>query len=314
VLLGEVHRSAEMHAFLRALVVSPEFHRVVDDVVLEATNVRFQPILDRFIAGDSVSRDSLRLVWRNSTQLLLWDSPLYEELLETIRAVNHALPAEHRLRVLASDPPIDWTNLRSASDFPRSYGYRDWQTTEIIEREVLARNRRALVIIGTTHVRRAGPKVDSLPTSPEREGVGEALARKHPGAAYSIETVVGTSELATLVCSMASPNMLLPVRSTSLETQSSSILFGRNITFFRVVDGRRVPVTIDPTRMPALRDVIDAVLYLGPYSHEVLPGAALYRSDPGYLTEIRRRISILTQVYGGDFWSEELDTILCRHP
>src|SRR5215211_6782184 len=114
VLLGEVHRSAEVHAFLRAMVASPDFARTVDDVVLEATNVRYQPILDRFIAGDSVPRDSLRLVWRNSTQLLLWDSPVYEELVETIRTANRKLPAGHKLRVLASDPPIDWSSVHTA--------------------------------------------------------------------------------------------------------------------------------------------------------------------------------------------------------
>jgi hypothetical protein len=77
------------------------------------------------------------------------------------------------------------------------------------------------------------------------------------------------------------------------------------------VDGRRVPVTIDVNRMPPLGAVIDAILYLGRYSHEALPDASLYLNDPSYLTEVRRRIGILTQVYGGDFWTDEPEAVVC---
>jgi hypothetical protein len=64
--------------------------------------------------------------------------------------------------------------------------------------------------------------------------------------------------------------------------------------------------------MPPLGAVIDAILSLGPYSHEILPEASVYLDEPQYLAEIRRRIVILTQVYGGDFWSDELNAIIKR--
>ncbi|HEX9083219.1 MAG TPA: ChaN family lipoprotein [Gemmatimonadaceae bacterium] len=314
VLLGEVHRSAEMHAFMRALIASPEFGRVVDDIVVEATNVRYQSLLDRYIAGDSVPRDSLRLVWRNSTQLMLWDSPLYEELIETIRDANRKLPSRHKMRVLASDPPIDWRAVNTPSDFPKSFGYRDWQTTEVIEREVLARNHRALVIIGTAHIGRSSPRADSAPIPTERESVGEALARKHPGAAYVVHTVVGSvsPELETTVRDLAAANTLIPIAGTSLANKNSSLLFGKSITLFRNINGHRTAITLNADAMPPLGAVIDGILYLGPYSHEILPEASLYLDDPQYLAEIRRRIAILTKVYGGDFWSDELNAIIKR--
>ena len=313
VLLGEVHGSAEMHAFLRVLL-SGELVRAVDDIVVEATNVRYQSLLDRYIAGDSVPRDSLRLVWRNSTQLLLWDSPLYEEMIETIRDANRKLPTGHKVRVLASDPPIVWEAIHAPSDFPKSYGYRDWQTTEVIEREVLARNRRAIVIIGNAHIGRAGPTVDSGPVSPERESVGEALARKHPGATYVVHTIVGpvSPELGTVVRDLA-PNTLIPIAATPLAKQNSSLLFGKSITLFRNINGHRTAVTVNADAMPPLGAVIDAILYLGPYSQDILPEASFYLDEPQYLAEIRRRIAILSQVYGGDFWSSQLNSIVGRH-
>jgi hypothetical protein len=314
VLLGEVHGSAEMHAFMRALVSSPEFGRVVDDVVLEATNVRYQSLLDRYIAGDSVPRDSLRLVWRNSTQLMLWDSPLYEELVETIRDANRKLPAGHRMRALASDPPIDWSVVKTSSDFPKSFGYRDWQTTEVIEREVLARNHRAFVILGAAHIGRTSPRADSSPVPAERESVGEALGRKHPGAAYVVHTVVGSvsPELEAVVRNLAAPNTLIPIAGTSLANKKSSLLFGKSITLFRNINGHRTAVTVNADAMPPLGAVIDAILYLGPYSQNIKPEASLYLDEPRYLAEVRRRIVILSQVYGGDFWSDELNAIIKR--
>ena len=64
VLLGESHRSPAFHRFLRELVETPEFPRRVNDIVVEFGNARYQPILDRYIAGGSVRQDSLQLVWR----------------------------------------------------------------------------------------------------------------------------------------------------------------------------------------------------------------------------------------------------------
>lgn len=315
VLLGDVHGSAEFHAFARALIASPRFRETVDDVVLEATNVRYQPILDRYIAGDSVPRDSLRLVWRNSTQLMLWDSPLYEELVETIRDVNQRSGSRgHKLRALTSDPPIDWSHLNTAADFPRSYGYRDWQTTAMVEREVLARRRKALVIIGNVHIGRTGPRADSTAIPAERESLGVALARKHPGVAYVVYSLVGDSppDLSARVRSIAPPVSLVRVAGTKLGSENSSLLFGKSLTLFRTINGQRVATKIDPAQMPALSQVIDAILYLGPYSHTVSPNASLYLSDSTYLNEVRRRIRILSEVYGGDFWSDDLNAVLGR--
>jgi hypothetical protein len=65
--------------------------------------------------------------------------------------------------------------------------------------------------------------------------------------------------------------------------------------------------------MPPLGAVIDAILYLGPYSQNILPEASFYLDEPQYLAEIRRRIAILSQVYGADFWSSQLDSIVGRH-
>lgn len=307
VLIGESHRSAETHAFLRALVTHPDFPNSVDDIVIESGNTLYQPLLDRYVRGDAVPRDSLRLVWRNTTQLLAWDSPLYEQFIETVREVNKSLPATKRLRVLAGDPPIDWSRVATAADFPKSYGYRDWQTTEIVEKEVLARGRRALIVIGSAHIYRREPRRDTVIPPREKLGLGEALELAHPDAAYAIYTIVGKQhpEVESRLGSSATPPALVPIRGDPLGKQSSSLLFGRVI---RIGGDSARP----QTPLPSIEDVIDAFLYLGPVDTKVLPERSLYRENPAYLQEIRRRIRILTQVYGGDFWTEELDQLLER--
>lgn len=312
VLLGESHRSPVFHHFLRELVETPNFADRVNDIVVEFGNARFQPILDRYIAGDSVPHDSLQLVWRNTTQLLAWDSPLYEEFYATIRRINAGRSADKRLRVLAGDPPIDWAQTHAASDIPRSYGDRDIETLRIIEREVLGRSRKALVIIGGTHMYREGPGDRLAPRALERATLGDQLNRLHPGTAYIIESVFGdgSAPLAQLVSARVLPGEMIRVTGTALGDTSSSVLFGTGMTRFQTVNGVRVPLVLKPEDYPPLYRTLDALVYHGRENARLLASPEVYVSSPAYVAEIRRRIAVLAQFYGGDFWTTELDAQL----
>jgi hypothetical protein len=311
VMLGEQHRSAAFYAFAGRLVSTTKFAETVNDIVLECGNVRYQPLLDRFIAGDSVPRDSLVLVWRNTAQLLTWDSPVYEGFLRQVRAVNAKLPQARRIRVLVGDPPIDWSATKVASDIPRAYGYRDWQGAAVIEKEVLEKNRRVLVIIGGTHLYRhpAREGRDTLPPRLERASLGDALNRQHPGAAYLVETLGdGTSSaLATAIKNVAKPGQLIPLRQTPFGAMSGRALFGSDTRAMRMVDGAMKLVQLTDADFPSLADEVDAVLYLGPDS-TVLASRDVY--DPAYVAEIRRRIVILKEYYGADIWTDDLNEIV----
>lgn len=312
VLLGESHRSIACHRFLRELVLTPGFADSFDDIVIEFGNARYQPILDRYIGGEDVPLAELQQVWRNTTQLLAWDSPLYATFLATVRRANAQLPPARRLRVLAGDPPIDWAAVQTAADFSPRHAARDIDTLQVIERQVLQRGRRALVVIGGAHVYRRGPGQASNPPALERATLGDQLQRLHPGAAYVIETVFGDGPrpVAQLLRQRLDPWELLPLAGTDLAGANSGILFGTDITMFRVVDGTRVELHLTAADFPPLDQVVDALLYLGVDNDKLPAAAAVYLDDPAYTAEIRRRIAILTAVYGGDFWSEELDAVL----
>src|SRR5258707_14721512 len=39
-----------------------------------------------------------------------------EELFPLVRRINHKVPPERRLRMLAGDPPLDWSKVKSNSE------------------------------------------------------------------------------------------------------------------------------------------------------------------------------------------------------
>jgi len=177
---------------------------------------------------------------------------------------------------------------------------------------VLARSRKALVIIGGTHTYRESPGDQRLPRALERATLGDQLDRLHPGAAYVIESVFGdgSAPLARLVSARVRPGEMLRVTGTPLGDTSSSVLFGTGMTRFQIVNGTRVPLVLEQSDYPTLARSLDALIYLGPENPRLLASPTLYANNPVYVAEIRRRIAILSKFYGGDFWTEELDAQL----
>jgi hypothetical protein len=103
VALGEAHWSQTEHEFVYSLIKHPDFANKVNDIVVEFGNALYQPIMDRYIAGETVARTELRQVWRNTTSAIMaWDAPIYERFFATVRAVNQNLPKQKQLRVLDS--------------------------------------------------------------------------------------------------------------------------------------------------------------------------------------------------------------------
>src|SRR5918995_6751529 len=81
VALGEGgHGNEQGHAFRLSLIRDPRFAQVVNDIVVEFGNSRYQEIIDEFVSGSDVPYASLRKVWQDTTQPHdVWDRPIYEE-------------------------------------------------------------------------------------------------------------------------------------------------------------------------------------------------------------------------------------------
>src|SRR3712207_969930 len=137
----------EIHDFVWSVLRHPSFPEKVDALVVEFGNARYQDVIDRYVAGEDVPRAELVRVWRDTTQsgsTRVWDSPIYEQTFAVAREVNQNLPPERRVRVLLGDPPVDWPTVRTADEVHALN--RDAHYAEVVEREVLARGHRALLI------------------------------------------------------------------------------------------------------------------------------------------------------------------------
>jgi hypothetical protein len=139
------HNNQKGHEFRLALVRDPRFGGLVNDVVVEFGDSRYQAVMDRFTAGADVPYRELRQAWENTTILgTIWDPPIYYEFFAAIRDVNRTTGSH--VRVVLGDPPIDWASIRSADQINAYYLQRSSHPAMVIQQEVLKKNRRALVV------------------------------------------------------------------------------------------------------------------------------------------------------------------------
>jgi hypothetical protein len=269
VALGEgPHNNEQAHAVRMALIRDPRFAQVVNDVVVEFGNSRFQDTMDRYVRGEDVPRATLRQVWQNTTQTHeIWDVPIYEEFFRAVREVNAKLPATRKLRVLLGDPPIDWERIETQDDL-RKFGRSDVVPAGIIEREVIAKRRRALVIYGDMHFvrrntywmmedrsaaeQRFAKPVDTIVALLERSGT----------KVFSIRTSFG--DLAPLqpdAATWTAPKLTV-IADTPLGRASFLYFYPHDI-YIRRPDNTWERVKADPDRSPLMQDQFDAILHLG---------------------------------------------------
>ena len=163
--LGERHWSREDSEFRLKVIRAPEFSKRVNDIVIEFGNPLYQEVLDRYINGEDVAHSELSKVWELTTQgkSSVWRAPIYEELIATVRDVNRVLPQNRRLRIIAGDYPADESYFQKMRAVDR-----DGAAANVIQKEVLDKKHKALVIFGAVHLLRTEPQriVGLLRTDP----------------------------------------------------------------------------------------------------------------------------------------------------
>lgn len=279
VAIGETHGLQEMYAFYHALVDDARFQETVNDIVIEFGNARYQDVLDRYINGEPISEAELRPLWRDHTNTLIADGDdlLLYGLLQKIRRINRELPMEHRLRVLAGDPPVNWESIRSGQDFWPYLGRRDRHYATIVWNEVLDKGRKALLLMGRVHLKKTDP------SPPNYVNLLSLLEARKPDATYVIHLWKAPADRVTW-----SSDVIAPVAGTWL--------------------GNMRPE--DDAPAIRLEDQIDAVLYLGPSRTWTTVAAAPY--EAGFLAELSRRSWLVQNkpyrmlIYGAlQYWMQE---------
>jgi hypothetical protein len=141
----------DLNNFIFSLIRTPAFSEKVNDIEVEFGNSLYQPMLDRYIAGENVPFTEVQKVWRKDGQPASGASAFVEQFFPLVRALNQKLPPGRRLRVLAGDPPVDWDQIKSTEDVIRLV-HRDASIASVMEKEVLSKHRKALMLVGTFHL------------------------------------------------------------------------------------------------------------------------------------------------------------------
>ncbi len=288
VAVSDPHGNAQTQAFLRALLRDARFNQVVDDIVVEIGNARYQDLVDRYTRGDRVALRALQPAWQNTTvPNQIWAD---EELFAIVRAINASRPRARQMRILLGDPPIDWTVVRTRDDHFRWLAMRDSHPAAVIQVEVLARRRKALVVYGHMHFQRRNVMSNLEMTDWRAHTLVSLVEQAGPTRVYSIWRL--DSPLPDLLPNLASwpTPALVAVKGTGLGAADiTAILPARPRIAFQ--NGAMVPVTKDQWRPLAIEDQLDALLYLGPgadMTAVVVPPRAC--DGPGFVAERLRRI------------------------
>jgi hypothetical protein len=139
-------------SFYLDLIRNPDFPEKSVDIVIECGNSLHQPVLDAYLTGQDIPLSELRKVWRDTTQPSCGFSTFYEQLIRLVRRINDRREPAAKLRVLAGDPPIDWSQVNRPEDLD-PFRDRDTNIASVIRSEVLSRGRKALLLFGIRHLR-----------------------------------------------------------------------------------------------------------------------------------------------------------------
>jgi hypothetical protein len=298
VALGEGDHGNEQGAAFRAkLYHDPGFQAVVNDIVVESGNGRYQAMMDRYIAGETVPEKELRMAWLETTQPNeVWDCSLYADMFRTIREINQKLPRTKQLRVLLGDTPYPYDPANPGARKGRSDSF----PAELIEREVIAKKRKALIVYGQMHYLRREAENPPIPGQPVRppQGTIVSLLEKAGVKVFSVWTFTGLgADLTALqpdIATWKKPSLTL-IKDTPLGTAPFTFYYpkGSGMTMRHGPNG---PIMVDLGEAigGVMQEQFDAVLYLGPKSEITyckLPKSLC--ADPEYVEMRASRLSAM---------------------
>lgn len=286
--IPDPHRNTATHAFVLSLIRDPRFPTVVDDVVIECGNALHQDVADRFVRGDDVPYETVRRIWLDTTQAQPGcDTPQPEETLRTVRAVNASLRRGRKIRVLLGDPPIRWEEVKTKEDHRKWIEMREIFPAEVVQREVLAKHRRALLVYGVGHLWRKNPQANF-----ESAGLAASLVsileETHAARVFNVGLTLDLAKERASVASWSAPSVVV-LRGTDLGATPVSY-DGPRVS---VHTGRIAPIPRDQWRSMRMEDQYDALLYLGPrtsWSYAMVSPALC--ADPAYVEMRTRRMAL----------------------
>jgi hypothetical protein len=280
----------QAHEFLRALIAAPGVGDAIDDLVVEFGNARYQDLVDRYVRGDDITLAQIQPAWQNAVAPnTIWAD---EQLFEIVRAQNRTRSKDRQLRILLGDSPIDWSTVEARADHFPWLAMRDSFPAALIQTQVLARRRKALVVYGSMHFQRRQIMSNYDMSDWRTQTIVSLIERSTPARVFTIwgidEDLLGVApELAT----WQAPAVAVP-RGTALGAADFAVLVPDRPRM-TLKGNALVPLPREQWTTLPLEDQVDAVLYLGPKSAMIdaeVPARAC--AAPGFLEERLRRIAV----------------------
>lgn len=288
VAIGEgQHNSALTFEWLTTLINEIDFPEVVDNIVVEFGASEYQWVMDDFINNKDVPDSLFKKCWRETTQIMVWDNPIYENFFREIRNRNKDLPEQKRIRILLGD-----------LSFGSEEGIGE-HSFRIIEKEVLLKNQNALLIYGDLHFVRRDVFMNYAAASvlkKEDMNVIQFLEIYYPGKAFSIWGSVNTND--SLVNDVIDQeNIQLP---SFLHTSNSELgkldfrVFYPFPTDYRTDNlGNDIEVS-EHVQLP-LKLITDGIIYRGSWESQnfIAPRPDNIYADTVYLNELIKREEVV---------------------
>ena len=294
--MGAAHRNKDLDDFILRLIRNRELAGKVNDIVVECGNSLYQPILDQYIAGEDVPLEQARKVWRNTTQPMCGVSAFYEELFPLVRRINQKLPPGEKFRVVGGDSPIDWSQVKIRQDVWH-FMERDTTIASVMEKEVLSRHLKALMLFGTGHLyhNHGGLSVSAVEMYEKNYPGVTLVIADHTGFGNDSPLAKYNDEFESRMATWPIPSLVQEMPGTWLaDILDKTETLASNTVFFKVgKDGKRTETPADASVVPAAK-MVDAYLYLGP--RDLLlkePRPAGVFLDKEYMAEMQRRAAIM---------------------
>ena len=256
--LGEGgHNLINAHQCIAKILMNEKIIDILDVIILEFLNAKYQNILDKFMLGENVSVSELQKLWRDSSQSpgLFGEASIYLELLKTLRQINIRLPQAKKIRVLAGDPPIDWDKIHTINDYNQQLSYGELRHSfpvELIKEFAINQKKRILVIYSEFHITKIADHRSSTPYSTITERVNQVS----PEIMKSI-AMIYSSELLEQERILDLDNYsVIELQDDKIGKLPASIYWNSNDI---LQDGQKINI-FDNYK---LLDIFDALIYLG---------------------------------------------------
>ena len=317
--LGEAHLVSQILDFYPAIIRDPRFAREVGHVVVEFGGAAHQAALDRYLNGEEVPYPELRKVWIDTVG---WIPAVpgqgYARFFAEVRQVNEALPPERRITVWLGEPPIDWSQIGTREEHRALLNTRESHAAEVIVRNILAKDRKALVIYGAGHLEREPAWEEEVhamiaaadpggPMSHRNPTLRHLVEQQYPGSFFVAQIYFGfrddecTRRFEQRMAAWTLPALALNVAGTPLERELRACQTPRS------VNGMRFPPSVPADVQERVRAIVlanddrdwplvqDSVLFIAPARDLTVDTPFLeFAFDEEFRAELNRRAELIT--------------------